>query len=64
MKQGRITVSEEFSRRGFLTSSGVFAATAFLNTKRHAAALQKTSLETHCHVLWHLAAGMATLGAV
>jgi FtsP/CotA-like multicopper oxidase with cupredoxin domain len=46
MKQGRITVSQGFSRRCFLASAGAYAATAFLDIKSYADAFQKTSLET------------------
>jgi FtsP/CotA-like multicopper oxidase with cupredoxin domain len=46
MKRGRITGSEEFSRRDFLASAGTYAATAFLHNKSYADALQITPLET------------------
>jgi FtsP/CotA-like multicopper oxidase with cupredoxin domain len=41
-----ITVSQAFSRRGFLASAGAFTAATFLNIKSDADALQKTPLET------------------
>jgi FtsP/CotA-like multicopper oxidase with cupredoxin domain len=46
MKRGRITVSQEFSRRCFLASAVACAATAFLDSKSYADAFQKTPLET------------------